>query len=391
MSSQFYNRSSVILLFKFFFCAFSSLFLAVKAQYGTGGRTDGEPGDSIEGHCCGMKGLGGAWVNILCFPEQVARNQPFNVNVEWKTDVKRPIDVHVDVLDATTKQFYAGETKKFEEIAGQATFTLTLPPDAKEPFLWKVFVTPRDEPFPNMLAESGMNIGLGNNVQGNCPIIKTQSWDPAFVPVVNSLMMTNKPKMLNAIPGRTYPIQVKYALMSEPQATITASFMYKGTNTLISSEGITAKYGQHKAVIDLELPVNVRSEPIYIVTTMTPIGKTWNDRLAEDRSYNVGLGGARGGRMNAYVSLPEANTQVNVFENLPSDGNDLIYEIRSNNADETTPLLRSAEGKKENKSGNDVPMPYNQMQRQEGFVWEDLYDNYYNLSLNPVEEAHDNN
>ena len=369
MSRQKNSPSSFLFMVTISLIMVSSFFLSVKAQYGTAGRTDGEPGESIEGHCCGMKGLGGAWVNILCYPQQVAPNQPFNVNVEWKTDIKRPIDVHVDVLDATTKQFYAGETKKFEEVAGQSTFTLTLPQNAQEPFLWKVFVTPRDEPFPNMLAESGMNIGLGNNVQGNCPVIKTQSWDPAFVPVVNSLMLVNKPKILNAVPGRTYPIQVKYALMSEPQATITASFMYKGTNTLISSEGVVAKYGQHTDTIELQLPLNVRNEPIYIVTTMTPVGKTWNDRLAEDRSYNVAL--AYGNRLNTYVTGTETNTNTNSIETFPIE----------------TPLLRTTEGKQEDKSATLAPISYSEIQRQEGFVWEDLYENYYDLFL--VNEAAD--
>jgi len=38
---------------------------------GTKGKTDGEPGSNVEAHCCGMKGLGGAVVEVLCHPEQV--------------------------------------------------------------------------------------------------------------------------------------------------------------------------------------------------------------------------------------------------------------------------------------------------------------------------------
>lgn len=60
---------------------------------GTKGVTDGEPG--TEAHCCGMKGLGGATVELLCIPKQVARGEPFTVNVHYTTDVKRPVDVHV--------------------------------------------------------------------------------------------------------------------------------------------------------------------------------------------------------------------------------------------------------------------------------------------------------
>lgn len=60
---------------------------------GTKGVTDGEPGTGA--HCCGMKGLGGATVELLCIPKQVARGEPFTVNVHYTTDVKRPVDVHV--------------------------------------------------------------------------------------------------------------------------------------------------------------------------------------------------------------------------------------------------------------------------------------------------------
>lgn len=43
------------------------------------GVTDGEPGSNVEAHCCGMKGLGGAKVEVLCHPEQIAAGQPLYV------------------------------------------------------------------------------------------------------------------------------------------------------------------------------------------------------------------------------------------------------------------------------------------------------------------------
>ena len=44
------------------------------AQQATRGVTDGEPGTGA--HCCGMKGLGGAKVDVLCHPQQIQAGQP---------------------------------------------------------------------------------------------------------------------------------------------------------------------------------------------------------------------------------------------------------------------------------------------------------------------------
>jgi hypothetical protein len=118
---------------------------------GTRGVTDGEP-TTAEAHCCGMKGLGGAKIDVMCHPGAVAMGRPFTVNVNFTSDVKRPVDVHVDVLNAQSKRHYAGAFKQFDTQAGLASLTIQMPPnDVQEPFLWKVFLTPRGEPFPNML------------------------------------------------------------------------------------------------------------------------------------------------------------------------------------------------------------------------------------------------
>jgi hypothetical protein len=77
------------------------LMLGAMADEPTKGRTDGEPGNGE--HCCGMKGLGGATVTVLCHPDTIALGQEFTVNVAYTTDIKRPVDVHVDLLNAQNK------------------------------------------------------------------------------------------------------------------------------------------------------------------------------------------------------------------------------------------------------------------------------------------------
>lgn len=44
------------------------------------------------------------------------------------------------------QEFYAGKWVEFDTQAGAASITLTLPYNAQEPFLWKVFLAPRGEP-----------------------------------------------------------------------------------------------------------------------------------------------------------------------------------------------------------------------------------------------------
>jgi hypothetical protein len=69
---------------------------------------------------------------------QVALGQPFTVNVAYQTDIKRPVDIHVDVLNAQTKAFYAGTTIPMDFQKGQVSATVKMSDYAQEPFLWKV-------------------------------------------------------------------------------------------------------------------------------------------------------------------------------------------------------------------------------------------------------------
>ena len=105
---------------------------------GTKGKTDGEPGANVEAHCCGMKGLGGATVEVLCHPQQIALSKPFTVNVKYASDIPRPVDVHVDVLNAKNKLFYAGKWEQMDDMMGNVSLTINMADKAEEPFLWKV-------------------------------------------------------------------------------------------------------------------------------------------------------------------------------------------------------------------------------------------------------------
>ena len=94
-------------------------------------------------------------------------------------------------------------------------------------------------------------------------------------------------------PGTTVPVEVEYDLVTEQGASLSVSLMRKGPNTQISSNAVDALPGKNAVVIDLPIPAKVDNEPVYIVSTMTPVGKTWDDRLSEDRTYLVKLANRR--------------------------------------------------------------------------------------------------
>lgn len=272
-----------------------ALLMAVRAEPGTRGRTDGEPGNDVAAHCCGMKGLGGATVDVLCHPDQIALGQDFTVNVKYSVDIPRPVDIKVDVLNAQTKQYYAGKTIQMNDQAGQVSLTIRMADWAQEPFLWKVFVAPRGEPFPNMLAETGFVAHLGPNVVSQCYPIETKAL-PVEQKNVDYVILRSVPAVI--APGQTVPVVVEYNLVSAADATISAAVMRKGPNMGISDNVIQATQGRNQATINVQMPYNVNKEPIYVVSTLTPQGKDWNDRLAEDRTYNVKFAGTRMLRVN---------------------------------------------------------------------------------------------
>jgi uncharacterized membrane protein len=60
---------------------------------------------------------------------------------------------------------------------------------------------------------------------------------------------------------------------------------------MLSSTADVAAKGHNKVSLSLLVPMDAPKEAVYIVVTLTPDGAGWEDRLAEDRTYNTKLGG----------------------------------------------------------------------------------------------------
>jgi len=234
--------------------------------------------------CSISNGLGGAVLNLTCYPVQVSLGEPFYVNANYSIDEPRIVDIHLDVLNAETKQWYAGTQKTLYSHSGSVSLGLTIP-EAQNPLMWKVFITPTLEPFPNMLAETGFNAPLGSGLITACQIIPDTFQNGTFLDSNYVLLDRSRiPKLL--VPDKIYSIPIYYNLLqSDTPTQINISIMKKDTNTVLSYNNTIARVG--KNLVQFDLPVPDYDGPIYIISSLVKINGTWQDRYAEDRTYNV--------------------------------------------------------------------------------------------------------
>lgn len=136
-----------------------------------------------------------------------------------------------------------------------------------------------------MLAETGFEAHLGEKTEGNCVPVEIKGSDPDPNKNVDFVMLKEVPKVIT--PGSTIPVKVSYNMASAKEGTMVASVMYKGTNTLVNSAAVAAKPGRNTVEIEIPVPADVKQEDIYVIATLTPPGKKWEDRLGEDRTYNT--------------------------------------------------------------------------------------------------------
>ena len=252
-------------------------------------------------------------VGINCNPTQVAAGQPVNVNVWWTLDHKRPVDIHLNVLNKYSKLYYSGKILQVNEQRGEATLTIDqLAWEAQDPFMWKVYLTPRDEPFPNFVegigfeahAETGFEAPLGYEVLNQCPNIGVKEQTPNVRGGAPSdatyVEIVKKPAMF--WDGGDIELEVE-VFAKDFAGDITATLMKQGENEVIASATKTnIPKGKSTQKITINTPpgkenyvVNYRNDvtnveyPVYIVVYFTKKGGAWDDKLSSDRTYTVVL------------------------------------------------------------------------------------------------------
>lgn len=194
-------------------------------------------------------------------------------------------------------------------------------------------------------AETGFVAHLAPTVEGDCEPFESYGFDPPELAnnneLVDYVLLSSVPAELT--PGSRAVVVAEYNLVGAEQATISASLMRKvrptqprarpkasldlcpchspiqpthlldktsprpchhpkhsnhppilqGPNTMISATADVAAKGQNQVSLSLPVPMDAPREPVYIVVTLTPDGETWENRLAEDRTYSTRMAGTR--------------------------------------------------------------------------------------------------
>lgn len=245
-------------------------------------------------------------VGTLCYPSVVRAGDQISVNTWFTLNHARPIDMHVNVLNHDSKEYYGGAIVQMDGQQGEATVTFDLPRRMREPLMWKVYITPRDEPFPNFLdgegpinhAETGMNIPLGPQTIGNCEDIGVQARTPSLQYPVNWVEIIEHPNTFNR--GSDLLLDVQYNLETIEEADLTVTLMKQGENTEIASYTETIQRGKKTVTMPIATPagrtdyiVRYRNDvtdtqyPIYVIAYLTPVGGVWEDVMATDRVYTI--------------------------------------------------------------------------------------------------------
>lgn len=222
-------------------------------------------------------------VGALCAPQQVTQSQPFHINAWYTLRKARPIDVHIDVLNAQSKEWYAGALIPMSEQQGQVSATLILPERAQGELLWKIFTTARGEPFPNFLAESGLLIPLGDKLKGDCSIINNSGKTPSL-PAVDFLIMSKNPERL--IKGQKAWFEMSYDLVSYESAELTLSLLNVNTQQVYAGTKMDIHASDHTVGIEIPIPWDLQ-KPFYVIAYMSPRGGSWENSIAEDRLYTL--------------------------------------------------------------------------------------------------------
>jgi hypothetical protein len=224
-------------------------------------------------------------VGVICAPKQVAPAQTFTINAWYSLKKARPIDIHIDVLNQASKQWYAGAIVPMEDQQGQVSASLTLPVGAEGELLWKIYAAPRGEPFPNFLAESGISIPLGPTVIDDCTPLTSWGQSP-LVKQVDNLMFKSKPAML--IKDLAAKFTIHYDLVSMESASLTLSLLNATTQEYLGGQTLEIDRHSHDAELQVTVPSHAYG-PLYVIAYLSPRGGSWKNSVAEDRIYTLEL------------------------------------------------------------------------------------------------------
>lgn len=149
-----------------------------------------------------------------------------------------------------------------------------------------MFLTPAGETWPNVLASTTFEAAAGAKVASPCPPLRNTAIAPKAVPSINYVYLKDAPRDFKI--GQRASVSVEYNNLDESEpSTVTLGLFRQSDNTPIAQASAPALKGKHTIKLPIDVPATAITEPVYLSATITPDGKAWNDRLAEDRIYNT--------------------------------------------------------------------------------------------------------
>jgi hypothetical protein len=201
------------------------------------------------------------------------------------------VDLHFDVLQEPEKKWLSGSQIPLFDNNGSLSINLTLPFEFnEEKIIWKVFLTPAKDRFPNMLTEVGLNIPFTNETLSQCPYLPLVS-NNISNDNIDFILISSLSK--NTTNNESFHFEVSYALNSHSKGEISIQFMDEYTNEWVFGLPIVfvenTNHQNKTLVFELnDLYVNFLDyTSIYLDVSLNPFGLDWFHRLAEDRTYQL--------------------------------------------------------------------------------------------------------
>lgn len=199
------------------------------------------------------------------------------------------MSIHVDVLNAETNAWVAGDVVKVNGAKGTVTTRIVVPDSAAGvPLKYNSYLAPSNEQWPNILAESAFDIEQGAKVIDACAPVKNTAHNIADKPDFNYVVLAEYPGALVA--GARTPISVQYNYQDDAPAAITTSLVRNSDNYVIAQVTKEVEKGEHTVKVPLDVPREVGPDAVHLTANLVPVGKdAATDSVAEDRAWSTSI------------------------------------------------------------------------------------------------------
>lgn len=266
--------------------------------------------------------LGGGELNILCAPETISAGDDVIVNVEYKSFIEgRKLNIYSGIFIEGDHGFTLidiAEKVSMSTTAGTVSIEFTvnddfITEDYDGSVVLMAFLTPKDEPFENMLARDikYLNVRKIENIEEitakddvmnekqdydvmnekqDCELFEKKSFELSKKELNEKNSIVFKAEKMGPVKvfrGGIITLGLEYRLVDLKQASIFVTLFHAADNTPTDTgASILAVEGYHSAEITFLVPPDVPDD-IYLIAYLIPMSKGWQDNVAQARYYQV--------------------------------------------------------------------------------------------------------